>query len=198
MPFTIPEKIRGFLFDPSESFWKVADEGTRYTLLYFLIITVIYAVLSTIMATRGVFNHPFLALFGFRSGFGRIELLVPKFLAVLAFSWLFALIYALLLHFWVWLIGGKKGLSRTVRSVLYSLTALMLVGWVPYIGPLIGLLWTVVVGIIGIGELQNMSRFWAAAAVIMAILTGLVVFPALFRDLLVEVIMTGPPLIRSH
>ena len=198
MPFTVPDKMRGFLFNPSESFWKVADEGTRYTLLYFLIITVIYAVLSTIMATRGVFNHPFLALFGFRSGFGRIELLVPKFLAVLAFSWLFALIYALLLHFWVWLIGGKKGLSRTVRSVLYSLTALMLVGWVPYIGPLIGLLWTVVVGIIGIGELQNMSRFWAAAAVIMAILTGLVVFPALFRDLLVEVIMTGPPLIRSH
>jgi hypothetical protein len=198
MRFTIPDKMRGFLFNPSESFWKVAEEDVRDSLLYFLIIAVFYAILSTVMTVMEVFNHPFLALFGFRFGIDRIELLLLKFLAVLVFSWLFALVYSLLLHFWVWLIGGKKGIYQTVRSVLYSLTALMLIGWVPDIGPPVGLIWTVVVGIIGIEELQHLSRWWAAAAVIMAILTGLVVFPALFRDLLMEVILTGPPLIGPY
>mgnify|MGYP002365775569 CR=1 FL=1 len=194
MAFTVPDKMRGFIFNPSESFWKVADEDARDTLLYFLFIAVIYAILSTVMTAMGVFNHPFLALFGFRFGIDRIELLVMKFLALLVFSWLFALVYALLLHFWVWLIGGRKGVVQTVRSVFYSLTALMLTGWVPYIGPPIGLLWTLVVGIIGVEELQHLSRLWAAAAIVMAILTWLVVLPAFFQDLLVEVIMTGPPL----
>lgn len=81
MAFTVPDKMRGFLFNPSESFWKVADEDARDTLLYFLFIAVIYAILSTVMTAMGVFNHPFLALFGFRFGIDRIELLVMKFLA---------------------------------------------------------------------------------------------------------------------
>jgi len=195
MLFTIPDKMRGFLFNPSESFWKVADEDIRDTLLYFFIIAVIYAVLATVMTAVEVFNHPFLALFGFGFGF---DLIILKFLVVLVFSWLLALVYSLLLHVWVWLIGGRKGIYQTVRSVLYSLTALMLIGWIPDIGPPVGLLWSVVVGILGIQELHMMSRSRAAVAVILAILTALIVLPVLFRELLMEVVMTGPPLIGPY
>lgn len=198
MPFTIPDKMRGFLFNPSETFWKVADEDIRDTLLYFFIIAVIYAVLATVMTAMEVFNHPFLALFGFRFGIDRFELIILKFLAVLVFSWLIALMYSLVLHFWVWLIGGRKGIIQTVRSVLYSLTALMLIGWVPDIGPPIGLLWSVVVGVIGIQELHQISRLRSAVAVILAILTALIVLPALFWPLLMEILMTGPPLIGPY
>jgi len=195
MPFTIPDKMRGFLFNPSESFWKVAEEDIRDTLLYFFIIAVIYAVLATVMAAMEVFNHPFLALFGF--GFG-IDLIILKFLVVLVFSWLLALVYSLLLHVWVWLIGGRRGIYQTVRSVLYSLTALMLIGWIPDIGPPIGLLWSMVVGILGIEELHQIPRWRAAGAVILAILTALIVLPALFWPLFMEVITTGPPLIGPY
>jgi hypothetical protein len=195
MPFTIPDKMRGFLFNPSESFWKVAEEDIRDTLLYFFIIAVIYAVLATVMTAMEVFNHPFLALFGF--GFG-IDLIILKFLVVLVFSWLLALVYSLLLHVWVWLIGGRKGIYQTVRSVLYSLTALMLIGWIPDIGPPIGLLWSMVVGILGIEELHQIPRWRAAGAVILAILTALIVLPAFFWPLFMEVITTGPPLIGPY
>jgi hypothetical protein len=195
MPFTIPDKMRGFLFNPSESFWKVAEEDIGDTLLYFFIIAVIYAVFATVMTAMAVFNHPFLALFGF--GFG-IDLIILKFLVVLVFSWLLALVYSLLLHVGVWLIGGRKGIYQTVRSVLYSLTALMLIGWIPDIGPPIGLLWSVVVGILGIEELHQLRRWRAACAVILAILTALIVLPALFWPLFMEVIMTGPPLIGPY
>jgi len=195
MPFTIPDKMRGFLFNPSESFWKVADEEIGDTLLYFFLIAVIYAVLATVMTAMKVSNHPFLALFGF--GFG-IDLIILKFLVVLVFSWLLALMYSLLLHFWVWLIGGRKGIYQTVRSVLYSLTALMLIGWIPDIGPPVGLLWSVVVGILGVEELHQLPRWRAAGAVILAILTALIVLPALFWPLFMEVIMTGPPLIGPY
>jgi hypothetical protein len=195
MPFTIPDKMRGFLFNPSESFWKVAEEEIGDTLLYFFLIAVIYAVLATVMTAMKVSNHPFLALFGF--GFG-IDLIILKFLVVLVFSWLLALMYSLLLHFWVWLIGGRKGIYQTVRSVLYSLTALMLIGWIPDIGPPVGLLWSVVVGILGVEELHQLPRWRAAGAVILAILTALIVLPALFWPLFMEVIMTGPPLIGPY
>ena len=195
MAFTIPDKMRGFLFNPSESFWKVADEDIRDTLLYFFFIAVIYAFLATVMTAVQVFNHPFLALFGFEFGIDHILL---KFLVVVIFSWLVALVYSLLLHAWVWLIGGRKGIYQTVRSVLYSLTALMLIGWIPDLGPPVGLLWSVVVGILGIQELHAMSRSRAAVAVILAILTALIVLPVLFQDLLMEVVITGPPLIGPY
>jgi hypothetical protein len=195
MPFTIPDKMRGFLFNPSESFWKVAEEDIRDTLLYFFIIAVIYTVLATVMTAMEVSNHPFLALFGFGFGF---DLIILKFLVVGVFSWLLALVYSLLLHFWVWLIGGRKGIYQTVRSVLYSLTALMLIGWIPDIGPPVGLLWSVVVGILGVEELHQLPRWRAAGAVILAILTALIVLPALFWPLFMEVIMTGPPLIGPY
>ncbi len=198
MPFTIPDKMRGFLFNPSDTFWKVAEEDIRGTLWYFFIIAVIYAVLATVMSAMEVFNHPFLALFGFRFGIDRFELIILKFVAVLVFSWLIALVYSLVLHFWVWLIGGRKGIIQTVRAVLYSLTALMLIGWVPDIGPPIGLLWSLVVGIIGIQELHQISRLRSAIAVFLAILTALIILPALFWPLLMDIIMTGPPLIGPY
>jgi hypothetical protein len=165
------------------------------TLLYFFIIAVIYTVLATVMTAMEGSNHPFLALFGFGFGF---DLIILKFLVVGVFSWLLALVYSLLLHFWVWLIGGRKGIYQTVRSVLYSLTALMLIGWIPDIGPPVGLLWSVVVGILGVEELHQLPRWRAAAAVILAILTALIVLPALFWPLFMEVIMTGPPLIGPY
>lgn len=195
MAFTIPDKMRGFLFNPSESFWKVVDENIRDTLLYFFFLSVIYALLATLMTAVRVFKHPFLALFGL--GFG-IDLIIPKFLFVIIFSWLFALIFALLLHFWIYLLGGRKGIYQTIRSVLYSLTAFMLIGWIPDIGPLVGVFWSLVVGIIGIQELQQTSRSRAAVAVILAILTFMIVIPALFWPLLMEVVMTGPKLIGPY
>jgi hypothetical protein len=194
MPFTIPDKMRGFLFNPSESFWKVADEDIRHALLYFFLLSLIYALLATLM-TVGVFEHPFLALFGL--GFG-LDLIILKFIGVIVFSWLYALIYSLLLHFWIYLLSGRKGIYPTLRSVLYSLTALMLIGWIPDIGIPIGILWSVVVGIIGIQELQQTSRSRAAVAVILAILTFLIVTGALFWTLLMKVVTTGPELISPY
>jgi hypothetical protein len=195
MQFTIPDKMRGFLFNPSESFWKVADEGSREALLYFFLLAVIYALLATLMTAVRVFKHPFLALFGL--GFG-LDLIIPKFLVVVIFSWFFALSYALLLHFWIYLLGGRKGIYQTLRLALYSLTAFMLIGWIPDIGPVIGMLWSVVVGIIGVQELQQTSRSRAAVAVILAILTFMIVIPALFWALLMEVVMSGPKIIGPY
>lgn len=194
MVFTIPDKLRGFLFNPSESFWKVAEEDIRHALLYFFLLSLIYAILATLMTVR-VFEHPFLALFGLRFG---LDLIFLKFLMVIVFSWLYALIYSLLLHFWIYLLGGRKGIYPTFRSVLYSLTALMLIGWIPDIGLPIGILWSVVAGIIGIQELQQTSRSRAAVAVILAILTFMIVTGALFWKLLMEVVTTGPKLIGPY
>jgi hypothetical protein len=195
MRYSIPDKVRGFLFSPSETYWKVKDESLRDTLLYFSLISLVYSTLSTIMTAAGVFIHPFIALFGLGFGTG---MLLAKFLTVMVFSWLLGGLFVLLLHFWVFLLGGRKKIDQTVLVVFYQLTPFMLIAWIPDIGPLVGTLWTLVVGVIGIEELHQFSRLRAAAAVILAILTGLIFLPVLFRTLLIQVISTGPRLIGQR
>jgi hypothetical protein len=195
MRSSIPDKVRGFLFSPSETYWKVKDENPRDTILFFFFIALIYSILSTIMTAAGIFIHPFIALFGLGFGTG---MLVLKFLIVLIFSWLLGVLFVVLLHFWVFFLGGRKGISVTVLVVFYQLTPFMLIAWIPDIGPLVGTLWTLIVGVIGIEELHQLSRLRSAAAVILAILTGLIVLPVLFQPLLVQVVSSGPRLIGQR
>jgi hypothetical protein len=195
MRYSIPDKMRGFLFSPSETYWKVKEESLRATITYFFLIALIYSIFSTIMTAAGVFIHPFIALVGLGFGTG---VLAVKFLVVFLFSWLLGLLFVLLLHFWVFLLGGRKGIKLTVLVVFYQLTPFMLIAWIPDIGPLVGTLWTLVVGVIGIEELHQFSRLRSAVAVILAILTGLIFIPILFRPLLIQVISTGPRLIGQR
>ena len=51
--------------------------------------------------------------------------------------------------------GGRKGVMTTVKAILYSLTPFMLIAWIPVVGWIIGTVWSIVVGVIGIRELPG-------------------------------------------
>ena len=195
MAIPIPDKIRGFLFSPGEAFWQVRDEDLKETTLYFIVISLIYTLLSTLITGIAVSKHPALVLFGLGFGSGNIVL---SFFIILALTIVMAFVYALWLHLWIILICGKRGLEKTIKTVFYYLTPTMLIGWIPVIGAFAAPVWSVVVGIIGIQELHQVSFGRALLSILLSIITAGILVAVLFGPLLAEVIASGPALIGPY
>ena len=191
----ISDKIRGFLFSPSEAFWQVRDEHLQDTMIYFVIISIIYTLLSTIISGIAVSKHPALVLAGLGFGGGNVVL---SFFIILALTVVIAVGYACWLHPWIIVVCGRNGLEKTIKVTLYSLTPAILIGWIPVIGAFAAPLWSVVVGMIGIQELHKASFGKAMIAILIAIITAAILAAVLFRPLLAEVIASGPALIGPY
>ncbi|MCE5298843.1 MAG: YIP1 family protein [Methanoregulaceae archaeon] len=195
MTFSIPDKIRGFLFSPSEAFWKVRDEDLRDTMIYFIVISIIYTLLSTLITGIAISKHPALVLFGLGFGSGNIVL---SFCIILVLSLVMALAYALWLHLWIILICGKRGVEKTIKTAFYYLTPTMLIGWIPVIGAFAASIWSVVIGIIGVQELHQVSFGKALISILLSLITAGILVGVLFGPLIAEVIASGPALIGPY
>jgi hypothetical protein len=68
-------------------------------------------------------------------------------------------------HVFVILFGGQKGLTQTVKAVMYASTPALLLGWIPFVS-FIGSVWTVILIIIGVRENQEMTTGRAVLVVL--------------------------------
>ena len=180
---SIVEKIKGFLFSPSETFDASKEDTLGDAFKYFIILLLISALFSAVIAVV-VFSL-------FAGFFGRM---LPGFMpALLALAWagaavafiavfiymliagaIVVLIDGLWLHIWVYLMGGRKGLTQTFKALMYGATPSLLLGWIPVIG-FLAAIWALIVEIIGIRQLHEISTGKAVAAVILAIIIPLIV-----------------------
>jgi hypothetical protein len=195
MTLTIPDKIRGFLFSPSEAFWQIRDEDLKDTTRYFIVISVIYTLLSTLITGIAVSKHPALVLFGLGFGSGNIVL---SFFIILTLTIGLTVAYAFWLHLWIIVICGKRGIRKTIKTVFYYLTPAMLIGWIPVIGAFAAPVWSVVVGIIGIQELHQVSFGRALISILISIITAGILAAVFFGPSLAEVIASGPAIIGPY
>jgi hypothetical protein len=167
------ELIKGFLLSPVETFQKVRKADLGDALKYFLILVVINTVLSVIIslvalssmwaAYSSIFEGLGIALPA-AAGFGIVVIAI-----LMIFVTLLALfIGAAWLHLWVYILGGRKGYVETLKALAYGDTPYLLIGWIPLIG-FIGAIWSFVLYILGVRELQMMSTGRAAGAVILAV-----------------------------
>lgn len=103
-----------------------------------------------------------------------------------ALAWL--ALWGLLLHLFVLFLArdGRRGLGATFRAVCYA-SSPGLLALVPFVGPVVGSVWTLVLTAIGVREAHRMSGGQAAGAVILAALTPIV----LFVGLLVLAVIAG-------
>lgn len=164
------EKMKGFLMNPVETFKKVKDENLESLLKYFVILALVFSILGAMMIAAGVsatpVNIPLMETYG-----GAFAVI---FIATLIASIAGLFIGAAIIHIFVYLLGGKKGYTQTVKAVGYGMTPHLLLGWIPYIG-IIFSIWALVVYILGIRELQEMSTGKAVLAVILpAIIIGII------------------------
>jgi len=180
----IVEKIKGFLFSPSETFDASKEDTLGDAFKYYIILLLIPALLSALIAVvafslfAGFFGRmlpgfmPALLAF---AGAGAAVAFIAVFIYVLIAGAIVVLIGGLWLHIWVYLVGGRKGLTQTFKALMYGATPSLLLGWIPVIGFLASI-WALIVEIIGIRQLHEISTGKAVAAVILAIIIPLVVW----------------------
>jgi len=197
----IVEKIKGFLFSPSETFDASKEDTLGDAFKYFIILLLISALLSAVIAV--VASSLFAGFFGrmlpgFMSallalaGAGAAVAFIAVFIYMLIAGAIGVLIGGLWLHIWVYLVGGRKGLTQTFKALMYGATPSLLLGWIPAIGFLASI-WALIVEIIGIRQLHEISTGRAVAAVILAIIIPLVVLLVVWFVILLPAMMPTMP-----
>jgi len=172
------EKVKGFLLSPVETFQKVKDEDLGPLMKYFVILTLIFSILmavimiglSSAMLSLLPVKLPFMA----GAAAGGLTAVVT-FITLLISLLIGLFIGAAIVHIFVYLLGGKKGYTQTVKAMGYGMTPSLLLGWIPFIGIIVSI-WALIVEIIGVRELQEMSTGKAVLAVILpGIIIGIIV-----------------------
>lgn len=177
MALTSYQKCKAILMDPIPTLHQLRDEGLWDALAYFVIILLIYAVLSTIVIT--------LLLAGFSSVTGSSLQHYGSLIPLIVFG--FAIAGGLIgifvggawLHLWVYLIGGRGGYIQTVKSLIYGSTPAMLLGWIPILS-IIGAIWACALQVLGIRELHEVKTIQAIIAVLVAIIIPVLIFTLFF------------------
>jgi hypothetical protein len=188
------ELMKGFVLSPVETFQKVKDTDYGDTLVYFLILVLINTVLSvpimliTLSSIWTVFNGMFQRLgFGTLTGFGIVMFAVMMIIGALVFLF----IGAAWLHLWVYLFGGRKGYRETLKALAFGDTPALLLGWIPLVGMLAGI-WSLVLFILGVRELQGISTNRALGAVILAVMIPLLIVVVLAAFLFIAYTEISP------
>jgi hypothetical protein len=165
---TIADKAKGFLLNPVETFRQSTNDEPGVVFTYFGALLLLHAILAAGIALIGMGTLPEFA------GMPRGDLVpVMVFLMALAGGFIFTLIFAAWLHLWVYLFGGRKGIMQTIKAIIYGHTPRLLLGWIPFVG-FIFMLWSLVLGILGIRELQEISTARAILAVAIAVMIPLI------------------------
>lgn len=189
----ILDKIKECMFNPSHAFRGVKDERPGETLRYLVILAFFYAIMATVMTTLQVFPHPFSSSFSVHG----IQVIDPirvitDILSIVMATILTLVIYGIWLHLWVFVVGGRKGIWQTEKSVCYSATPMFILAWIPVIGTLVGLVWAVIINVIGIKELHGLTDNRAALAVVLGVVVAVIVAAIAVGALVLAVLSSLP------
>jgi hypothetical protein len=208
----IIDKAKGMITSPVETFRKSRDDEVTAMLKYFAVIVLIHAIFATIVALLLGSHGTYQLLAEMEKQLGLIMPLVGaagivvSIIIIEILAIFFLLIISGWVHIFVYLFGGKKGYLMTVKAFAYASTPSMLIGWIPVIGffigwnPVIGYgnyiggffiggFWSLILGIIGIREYQQISTARAAGAMLVAIIILVILF-ILFAAFLLFSIMS--------
>ncbi|RLG18782.1 hypothetical protein DRN63_00920 [Nanoarchaeota archaeon] len=182
---SLGEKVKGFLFNPTDTFNAVKAENLGEAFKYFLILLLIFSILFSliigIIGTTMIFFQTTM-LFPPPAMMGGGLLAVSFFISSFVGGLIAVIIGSLWLHIWVYLVGGRKGLTQTMKAVMYSCTPTFIVGWIPFIN-IIAMIWAIIVEIIGIRQLHEISTgrailAWLISILIPGIVLGLLAYYA--------------------
>ncbi len=183
-------KVKGFIVSPVESFQAARADGTDVAAPYLIALLLVHAIMTAIISfigisVMGMFTHMM----------PRFAMPVVIFFGVLIGGAVLTILFSLWLHLWVYLLGGRKGLLETAKAVIYGSTPGMLLGWIPFVGFLF-CLWSIVLQIIGVRELQEMSSGKALIAMIIAVMVPLIILVLLAMYFFISMVsMSAVPVV---
>lgn len=164
------EKVKGFLMEPSKTFDASKEETLSEAMKYYISIVAIYsAILALLFAFAstlfGSMMGGFGAMFGAGAGIAGAIAIFVIFLILLIIG---AFINGAILHIGVYIVGGKRGITQTIKALMYGSTPGLLLGWIPIIG-FLALIWSLVLEVLGIRQLHELTTGKAIVAVIIPI-----------------------------
>lgn len=184
----IVTRVKGFLINPVETFQQSKNDEPGVVFTYFGLLLLLHAILAALITLVRIEAMP-----RFASMPGGIAEPVIVFFMALVGGFICTLILAAWLHLWVYLLGGRRGIMQTINALIYSHTPRLLLGWIPFIG-FIFVLWSLVLAILGIRELQEISTTKAILAVAIAVMIPLILLVILASWFMISYMtVTGIP-----
>jgi len=184
MVLSIGERIKGFLVSPSKTFDDSKEDTIGDAFKYFVVFLMIYAVLvvilfAVVLLFAGMMGLPFVAEISVLV----VLVAVSGFISVIVGGIIAVFFIGLWTHIWVYAVGGRKGVTQTMKAVMYGATPSFFLGWIPIVG-FFAAIWALIVGIIGVRQLHELSTGKAVLAFILAIvmlgiIAAIVTFAAL-------------------
>jgi hypothetical protein len=193
------EKVKGFLMEPSKTFDALKEEPIEEAVKYYAVIAVIYsALLALMLAFAG-------NLVGNMMGFGNLGMMmgagtgigaaITFFVVFMISAIVGAFIGGAMLHIFVYIVGGRRGIAQTIKAGMYGSTPSLLFGWIPVIN-FIAIIWALVAETIGIRQLHELTtRKAILAVVILPIIIAIILTIVLAAVIAVFMVSTGggPP-----
>jgi len=183
-------KAKGFLLAPTKTFQESRAESLSDAFRYYVVLLIIFSVLYAIVSASvgmAMFTDSLNQLTATGMlGTSLAELLenFSGFIVALEifFVYLFFLLMLIgvflkgfILHVFVLLFGGEKGLGQSIKTAMYALTPWLILGWIPYIS-IIGGIWTVILFILGIKEMQEVTLGKAVLVILVPIVLIMILF----------------------
>jgi hypothetical protein len=209
MTTTFVEKVKGFLMSPTRAFQESRSDSLGMAFKYYVMLLIIFAILYAIVSAA-IGAAVFTAMIDQFAASGVLGAAVAKvlenftgfvvaldlfFVYLLFLFMLFGIfLYGFMYHVFVLLFGGEKGVTTTVKTVMYAYTPWLLLGWIPYVS-IIGAIWTFILLIIGIKETQEMTLGNALLAIIIPLILVflLIVFGAAVIAILMGTLLSLIP-----
>ena len=166
------EKVKGILTDPSKTFDALKGETLGESVKYYAVIAAISAALNALLFALafGTMFGQLGTMMGAGAGIaGAVAIFVVLFILGIIGTFVGGAIF----HIFVYLAGGRKGLTQTIKAVIYGSTPGLLLGWIPFIG-MLGGIWSLVLEVLGIRQLHEMTTGRAVLAVVIMLVVFVV------------------------
>jgi len=191
------ETAKEFIFRPAKAFDKnkktSSDNAFMYLIVMTFIMALLVAVVVAIVMSVAVFAlTPFLVMVGIPAellaymSMATGVLPIMLFFGLLILGVLFKIIWSLWLHLWTYILGARKGVDQTFKSVFYGCTPVYILLWFPFVN-IIAIIWGVVLTGMGLKKLHGFTTGKAIAALILAIF-----IPILILFIIVGIASTMP------
>lgn len=189
------ERIEGFMLSPSVTFRASKGETFSDALKYYVPLLVIFSVLFAIVTAAILTNSMVLGILTDISGMlpevcpvgllltilGQFNILTlggGLFIGALIGGSIGILILGIWFHIWAYAFGGRKGLTQTIKALMYSSTPFLIFGWIPGLN-IIGAIWAILLIPNGLIELQEMYSGRTLLALIFALGVPMVIMGAI-------------------
>lgn len=203
------EKVKGFLIEPSKAFDASKEDTLIDALKYYLILAAIHSAFgillwmfvpigNLVLPPSYILLPLYVTLFGSVFGnywgltFGRgLGGALLTFLVLMIFRTLRVFIGGAILHACLKIVGRKKGITQTIKALLYGSTPAFLFHLIPVVS-FFAVMWSLVLEIIGTRQLQEITTGRAIVAVFMSII--IVVILSVILETIINTFVAKPML----